>query len=86
MLDTEDFTPAQEGFQEYDQTQTGTAGSKAKSKPGGKRSKGTPFSKGLLIDLRNPTETAQKFLSWRSPQLSITGVSFTNGPGRTIAR
>ena len=69
MLNTEDYTPEQKGLQEYDQTQTGTAGSNARSKPGGKRSRGTPFSKGLIIDLSNPTETAQKFLSWRSPQL-----------------
>ena len=69
MLDTENYTPEQERFQEYGETQTGTAGSNARSKPGGKRSRGTPFSKGLIIDLSNPTETAQKFLSWRSPQL-----------------
>jgi len=69
VLDTENYTPEQERFQEYGETQTGTAGSNARSKPGGKRSRGTPFSKGLIIDLSNPTETAQKFLSWRSPQL-----------------
>jgi len=27
MLDTEDYTPEQEGFQEYGETQTGTDGS-----------------------------------------------------------
>jgi len=60
MLDDEQYNPGEDGPQDN----SSATGTKAKRKP-----RGTPFSRGLIIDLSNPTETAQKFLDWRSPPL-----------------
>jgi putative DNA primase/helicase len=60
MFDGEQYNPGEDGPQDN----SSATGTKAKSKP-----RGTPFPRGLIIDLSNPTQTAQKFLDWRSPPL-----------------
>jgi hypothetical protein len=51
MLDDQQYNPGEDGPQDN----SSATGTKAKNKP-----QGTRFPQGLIVDLSNPTETAQK--------------------------
>jgi putative DNA primase/helicase len=59
MLDDEQYNPKEDRFQEPP-----AIGAKAETKP-----RAPAFPRELIITLDSPTQTAQKFLDWRRPQL-----------------